>query len=74
MTKLCQLCPLFILCQLCPMGQLGPVFAKIDKSNVAVAQLFFFKLSMDPLVGNECHISIFSGLGGHGLSFCSLGQ
>ena len=49
------------------------IFAKIDKSNVAVARLFF-KLSMDPLVGNDCPISIFSGLGGHGLSFFDFGQ
>ena len=48
-------------------------FAKTDKSNVAVARLFF-KLSMDPLVGNDCPISIFSGLGGHGLSFSGFGQ
>ena len=38
------------------------IFAKIEKSNVSVAR-FFFKLSMDPLVGNDCPISIFSGLG-----------
>ena len=49
------------------------VFAKIDKSNVAVARLFF-KLSMDPMVGNDCPISIFSGLGGHGLIFFDFGQ
>ena len=46
---------------------------KIDKSNVAVARLFF-ELSMDPLVGNDCPISIFSGLGGHGLSFFGFWQ
>ena len=44
-----------------------------DKSNVAVERLFF-KLSMDPLVGNDCPISIFSGLGGHRLSFFDFGQ
>ena len=49
------------------------IFALIDKSNVAVERLFF-KLSMDPLVGNDCPISIFSGLGGHGLSFFNFGQ
>ena len=49
------------------------IFAKIDKSNVAVERLFF-KLSMDPLVGNDCPISIFSGLGGHGLIFLDFGQ
>ena len=49
------------------------IFANIDKSNVAVERLFF-KLSMDPLVGNDCPISIFSGLGGHGLSFFDFGQ
>ena len=49
------------------------IFAKIEKSNVSVAR-FFFKLSMDPLVGNDCPISIFSGLGGHGLSFFDFGQ
>ena len=49
------------------------IFAKIDKSNVAVARLFF-ELSMDPLVGNDCPISIFYGLGGHGLSFFELWQ
>ena len=50
-----------------------PKIANIDKSNVAVAPLFL-KLSMDPLVGNDCPISIFSGLGGHGLSFFNFGQ
>ena len=49
------------------------IFAKIDKSNVAVARLFF-DISMDPLVGNDCPISIFSGLGGHGLSFYYFGH
>ena len=49
------------------------IFANIDKSNVAVERLFL-KLSMDPLVGNDCPISIFSGLGGHGLSFFDFGQ
>ena len=49
------------------------IFANIDKSNVAVEQLFF-KLSMDPLVGNDCPISIFSGLGGDGVSFFDFGQ
>ena len=49
------------------------IFANIDKSNVAVAPLFF-KLSMVPMVGNDCPISIFSGLGGHGLSFFDFGQ
>ena len=47
--------------------------AKIDKSNVGVARLFL-KLSMDPLVGNDCPISTFSGLGGHGLIFLDFGQ
>ena len=49
------------------------IFANIDKSNVAVAPLFL-KLSMDPLVGNDCPISIFRGLGGDGLSFLDFGQ
>ena len=49
------------------------IFAKIEKSNVSVAR-FFFKLSMDPLVGNDCPISIFIGLVGHGLSFSGFGQ
>ena len=49
------------------------IFANIDKSNVAVERLFF-KLSMDPLVGNDCPISTFSGLGGHGLIFLDFGQ
>ena len=49
------------------------IFAKIDKSNVAVARLFF-ELSMDPLVGNDCPISIFNGLGGNGMSFFDFGQ
>ena len=34
------------------------IFANIDKSNVAVERLFF-KLSMDPLVGNDSPISKF---------------
>ena len=42
--------------------------AKIDKSNVAVER-FFFGLLMDPLLKSDCPISIFSGLGGPGLSF-----
>ena len=49
------------------------MFANIDKSNVAVERLFL-KLSMDPLVGNDSPISIFRGLGGHGLSFFDFGQ
>ena len=49
------------------------MFAKIAKSNVAVERLFL-KLSMDPLVGNDCPLSIFSGLGGDGLSFFNFGQ
>ena len=49
------------------------IFANIDKSNVAVER-FFFKLSMDSLVGNECPTSIFSGFGGHGLSFFDFGE
>ena len=49
------------------------IFANIDKSNVAVA-LLFFELSMDPLVGNDCPISIFNGLGGNGMSFFDFGQ
>ena len=47
------------------------IFANIDKIDVA---RLFFKLSMNPLVGNDCPISIFSGLGGHGLSFFDFGQ
>ena len=47
--------------------------ANFDKSNVAVER-FFFGLSMHPLLKSDCPISIFSGLGGHGLSFCSLEQ
>ena len=46
---------------------------RFDKSNVAQAP-FFFGLSMVSLLKSHCPISIFSGLGGHGLSFCSLGQ
>ena len=50
-----------------------PIFAKNDESNVAVERLFL-RVSMDPLLLNDCPISIFSGLGGHGSSFFSLGQ
>ena len=48
------------------------ILASFDKSNVAVERLFF-GLSMDPLLKNDCPISIFSGLGGHGLSVFILG-
>ena len=48
--------------------------AKFNKSNVAHRPDFFFKVSMDPLLKIDCPISTFSGLGGHGLSFFSLGQ
>ena len=51
----------------------GGMFAKIAKSNVAVERLFF-GLRVDPLLLNDCPIPIFSGLGGHGLCFSSLGQ
>ena len=34
----------------------------------------FFLLAMDLLLKSDCPISIFSGLGGHGLSFFILGQ
>ena len=44
------------------------------KKVMSVWPDFFFKLSMDPLVGNDCPISIFRGLGGHGLSFFDFGQ
>ena len=44
--------------------------AKIDQSNVAVE----LGLSMDPFLKSDCPISIFSGLGCHGLSFLILGQ
>ena len=47
--------------------------AKIAKSNVAEAWLFF-GLSMVALLKSDCPICIFSGLGGHGLSFFSLRQ
>ena len=47
--------------------------AKFDKSNVARAP-FYFGLSMVPLLKSDCPISIFNGLGGHGLSFFILGQ
>ena len=47
--------------------------AKFDKSNVAEAW-FFFGLSMVLLLKSDCPISIFNGLGGHQLSFFSLGQ
>ena len=49
------------------------IFANIDKSNVAVERLFL-GVWMDPLLLNDCPISIFSGLGGHRSSFFSLGQ
>ena len=52
---------------------LSSFFANIGKSNVAVERLFL-RVSMDPLLSNDCPISIFSGLGGQGLSFFRLGQ
>ena len=39
------------------------MFANIDKSNVGMKALFL-RLSMDRLGGNDCPVSIFSGLGG----------
>ena len=49
------------------------MFANIDKSNVAMKGLSL-KLSMERLVGNDRPVSIFSGCGGHGLSFFDFGQ
>ena len=47
---------------------------KSQKLAHGIHVLIFLGLSMDPLLLNDCHISIFSGLGGHGLSFFSVGQ
>ena len=49
------------------------MFANMDKSNVGMKALSL-RLSMDRLVGNDCPVSIFSGCGGHGLSFFDFGE
>jgi len=56
-----------------PLSRINWYLLKFDKSNVAEAW-FFWGLSMVLLLKSDCTISIFSGLGGHQLSFFSVGQ
>ena len=54
--------------------QIDKATATLLLANLAKIAKSFFLLSMDPLLLNDCPIPIFNGLGGHGLSFPSLGQ
>ena len=51
----------------------GDNWAKWGKNDIG-HHYMCIGLSMDPLLLNDCPIYIFSGLGGHGLSFFILGQ